>query len=93
MTGPRRARDIARAPPVPGRRLGPEAKARSLILPLNNAIPEKFGTFWVTAEEMHQRLLHVGVRRSLSRTMVSEALRRNNTAQKMYSKLLNKRSV
>ena len=83
--GPLCARDIHRAPPIPGRPLGPEARARSLILPLNNAIPEKFGTFWVTAEEMHQRLLHVGVRRSLSRTMVLEALRRNNTAQKMIA--------
>ena len=86
MTGPRRARDIARAPPVPGRRLGPEAKARSLILPLTNALPEEFGTFWVTADEMHQRLLHLGVRHSLSREMVLEALRRNNAGHKMVAK-------
>ena len=70
---------------MPGRPLRPEARARSLILPLNNALPEEFGTFWVTAEEMHQRLLHVGVRRSLSRAMVSEALRRNNIGRKMVA--------
>ena len=40
---------------------------------------------WVTAEEMHQRLLHLGVRRSLSREMVSEALRRNNIGRKMVA--------
>ena len=70
---------------MPGRTLGPEARARSLILPLNNALPEEFGRFWVTADEMHQRLLHLGVRRSLSRGMVSEALQRNNAGQKMVA--------
>ena len=71
---------------MPGRRLGPEARVRRLILPVNNALPEEFGTFWVTADEMHQRLLHLGVRRSLSREMVSEALRRNNAGHKMVAK-------
>ena len=41
---------------------------------------------WVTAEEMHQRLLHLGVRRSLSLGMVLEALQRNNAGQKMVAK-------
>ena len=41
--------------------------------------------FWVTADEMHQRLLHLGVRRSLSREMVSGALNRNNDGQKMVA--------
>ena len=35
--------------------MGPEAKARSLILSLNNALPEEFGMFLVTADEMHKR--------------------------------------
>ena len=40
---------------------------------------------WVTADEMHQRLHHLGVRRSLSREMVSGALNRNNDGQKMVA--------
>jgi len=57
----------------------PDAAVRKHILHLNNALPEEVGIYWVTAEEMQKRLIHSGVRSSLTVQMVSNALRLNNT--------------
>ena len=67
------------------KKLTPEAHVRSHILPLNNSLPDEFGVYWVTAEEMHKRLIHSGVRRSLTLEMVSRALAKNNAAQEKVS--------
>ena len=70
-------------------RVGRDAKEdpfsvlRKYILPLNNALPEEFGIYWVVAEEIHQRLIHAGVRSSLILEMVEDALRNNNRGEKM----------
>ena len=51
------------------------------ILLLNNDLPEEFSSYWVTAEDLWRRLLHVGVRKSLTLELVYDALRRNNNNQ------------
>jgi len=63
------------------KKLDPEARVRSNILPMNNALPDEFGMYWVTADEMHKRLILSGVHRSLSLEMVSRALANNNAYQ------------
>ena len=54
---------------------------RKGILLLNNDLPEEFSSYWVTAEDLWRRLLHVGVRKSLTLELVYDALRRNNNNQ------------
>jgi len=49
------------------------------ILLLNNELPPTVASIWVTSEELHQRLIHTGVRKSLTLEMVHDSLRRNNT--------------
>jgi len=49
------------------------------ILLLNNELPPTVASIWVTSEELHQRLIHTGVRKSLTLEMVQDSLRRNNT--------------
>ena len=51
------------------------------ILQLNNSLPGKLGFFWVTGEELRDRLVHSGVRSTLSLKMVQESLQRNNPDQ------------
>ena len=51
------------------------------ILLLNNDLPEEYSSYWVTAEDLWRRLLHVGVRKSLTLELVYDALRRNNNNQ------------
>lgn len=55
------------------------------ILLLNNLLPEKLGVFWVTGEELRDRLVHSGVQSSLSLKIVQESLQRNNPNE-MYLK-------
>lgn len=51
------------------------------IIPLNNSLPEEFGYYWVTSKEIHERLIHAGVDRSLKLTQVQNALKNYNPAQ------------
>ena len=60
------------------KRESPDSKLRKHVLPLNNALPEEFGIYWVSAEEILQRLIYSGVRNSLTLQMVQGALRHNN---------------
>ena len=58
-----------------------ESAIKRLILPLNNALPDNLQHFWVTAEEIHERLIHAGVAPSLTLSLVQEALLRNNKGE------------
>jgi hypothetical protein len=49
------------------------------ILLLNNELPPTVASIWVTSDELHQRLIHSGVRKSLTLEMVQGSLRRNNS--------------
>ena len=51
---------------------------KKLIFFLNNALPDENASIWVKAEEIHERLIHAGVSRSLPLHLVQEALQRNN---------------
>ncbi len=51
------------------------------ILLINNDLPQEFSSYWVTAKDLWRRLLHVGVRKSLTLELVHNALWRNNKNQ------------
>eukprot|EP00986_Skeletonema_menzelii_P000440 scaffold128_cov140-Skeletonema_menzelii.AAC.16 len=53
-------------------------QVKKSILTLNHYLPAEKGELWVTSIEMHQRLIHCGVHRSLSLEMVESALRTAN---------------
>ncbi len=58
-----------------------EVVIRKTILLLNNDLPYDVSIYWVTAEELWRRLIHSGVRKSLTLIMVQESLKRNNKDQ------------
>jgi len=55
-----------------------ESEIRKLILSLHNELPDNIKHYWVTAEEILQRLIHGGVSYTLKLSLVQEALKRNN---------------
>jgi len=61
------------------KKISPESEIKRNIFPLNNALPDEVVSTWATAEELYNRLIHAGVRQSLTLQMVQDALRRNNT--------------
>ena len=56
------------------------------ILFLNHYLPDEKGALWVTANEMHERLVHSGVHRTLTLEMVESALKSANRGQKILRK-------
>ena len=56
-----------------------QALIKRNILQLNNKMPESVASFWVTTEEMHDRLIHAGVSRLLRLDHVKDAVKRFNT--------------
>ena len=52
------------------------------IITLTLLLPYGIGRIWVTAEEIHSRFIHLGVRHSLKLHHVQEALQRNNKDEK-----------
>jgi hypothetical protein len=58
------------------------------ILLLNNDLPEEFSLHWVTAEDLWRRLLHVGVRKSLTLEFVHNPLQRKNSNQTYFKSWL-----
>ena len=59
---------------------------RKSILPLNNALPNSFTCIWTTPEELHNRLVVVGVTSALKPSMVADALRLHNTDECLMAK-------
>ena len=59
---------------------------RKPILPLNNALLNSFTSIWITAEELHERLVLAGVKRALKSAMVANALRLHNTDERFMVK-------
>ena len=59
-----------------------EAATKKDIIALILLLPYGIGRIWVTGEEIHSRLIHLGVRRSLKLHHVQEALQRNNQNEK-----------
>jgi hypothetical protein len=57
------------------------AAIRKHVIPLNNSLPDEFGRMWVTGEEIHGRLVHSGVHRTLKLSHVQDALQHNNTGE------------
>ena len=53
---------------------------KKLIFFLNNALPDENASIWVKAEEIHERLIHAGVSRSLPLHLVQE-LRNHHLGQ------------
>ena len=51
---------------------------RNTILLLDNDFPLDVSIYWVTVEELWRRLIHSGVRKSLTLIMVQESLKQNN---------------
>ena len=51
---------------------------RKAILPLNNSLLSNLGCIWVTAEELHERLVRAGVCKTLKLSFVVDALRLYN---------------
>jgi hypothetical protein len=58
-----------------------ELVIRKTILFLNNDLRMDVSIYWVTAEELWRRLIHSGVRKSLTLIMVQKALKQNNKDQ------------
>ena len=58
-----------------------EVVIRKTTLLLNNDLPYDVSIYWVTVEELWRRLIHSGVRKSLTLIMVQESLKRNNKDQ------------
>jgi hypothetical protein len=58
---------------------------KSLLL-LNNYLPKEYVSFWVTLEEMHDRLVHCWVHNSLSVDTIQAALRLSNRGNTYLSK-------
>ena len=58
---------------------------RTLALQLNNKLPDNVGYYWVTYEELHQRLIHAGVSKLLSLDHVKDALVRSNKGQRFLA--------
>ena len=61
------------------------ASVRKFILLLNNKLPNSVGRFWVTYEELYERLVHAGVSKLLQVTHVKEACTYANTGQKFLA--------
>ena len=61
-----------------GRNKSPAATIKENILLLNNALPDEVSRYWVTTEELRDRLVHSGVSVSLTLDLVSDAVRRYN---------------
>ena len=61
-------------------------KVKKAILVLNHKLPEEKSSIWVTVEEMHSRLVHSGVRPSLTIDMVSSALLTANRGECIITK-------
>ena len=59
---------------------------RKPILPLNNALLNSFKSIWITAEELHKRLVLDGVKCALKPAMVADALRLHNTDECFLAK-------
>ena len=58
---------------------------KNKIIALNNSLPDDVSYFWVTPEEIRDRLVFCGVHNSLSLKMVQAALQFNNKSE-MYLK-------
>ena len=56
------------------------------LLQLHNYLPQEHGSFWVTVEEMRDRLVHCGVHHSLTVDMVQAALRSSNRGNTLLLK-------
>ena len=52
---------------------------RKAILLLNNTLPQNIACIWITAEELHDRLVFAGDKRALKPAMVVDALRLHTT--------------
>ena len=58
---------------------------KTLALQLNNKLPDNVGYYWVTYEELHQRLIHAGVSKLLSLDHVKDAVNRSNKGQRFLA--------
>jgi hypothetical protein len=58
---------------------------KKYILLLNNLLPNAIGHFWVTSEELYDRLIHAGVSKLLQLAHVTDACRRANTGEKFLA--------
>ena len=61
------------------------------ILPLNNTLPKSLTSIWITAEELHERLVLAGVNSALKPVMVAYALRLHNTDECFMAKSVHNR--
>jgi hypothetical protein len=52
----------------------PETVIKKGILLLNNNLPLELSSYWLTAEDLWKRLIHSGVRKSLTMETVHDAL-------------------
>ena len=59
------------------------ARATACIISLHNLLPQEQLVFWVTVDEIRQRLVEGGVSHSLTREHISNALRLHNRGQKL----------
>ena len=64
---------------MPTNPAAPEMIINKGILILNNDLPLDVSSYWLTAEDLWNRLIHSGVRKSLSLEMVHDSLRRYNS--------------
>ena len=76
---------------MPTNPAAPETIIKKGILILNNDLPLDVSSYWLTAEDLRNRLIHSGVRKSLSLEMVHDSLRRYNSNEAhLKTRLYNK---
>ena len=64
---------------MPTNPAAPETIIKKGILILNNDLPLDVSSYWLTAEDLRNQLIHSGVRKSLSLEMVHDSLRQYNS--------------
>ena len=61
------------------------AVLKSLLM-LNNGLPENNNKYWITIEEMRERLIHCGVDRALTTDILRQALKKVNRGEAIMTK-------
>ena len=56
------------------------------ILILNNQTPRENNMYWITIEEMRDRLIHCGVDKALTTNMIGEALKKVNRGESFLTR-------
>ena len=56
------------------------------ILILNNQTPRENNIYWITIEEMRDRLVHCGVDKALTTNMIGEALKKVNRGESFLTR-------